>query len=216
MSSASSVALADGSLVSNEPVCASLPFAKPAPKVEVSFAATSATPRSMPTSKASAASLELSMSSAAGSRASRTRARRAGASVEQRMTVGSGQKCYASFPRSGPLGFVLKTLLTSRVWHSDRWLLVWKVSATKQRRLKFRLVPLDMITFASASGFSATPTATANQACPSMTKWSGCRGAVVSPESWEKRMGFPPGWINSPCSETPSSLTSPNRSDEPS
>jgi hypothetical protein len=63
--------------------------------------------------------------------------------------------------------------------------------------LKFRLVPLDKTTGGRASGFAATPTATANQLAPSMQKHPGCRLiADLKPETLERRMGFPPGWTD--------------------
>jgi hypothetical protein len=112
------------------------------------------------------------------------------------MTVGSGQKCLGLFSNVGPLGLLVKTLLASTVWRSRKWFLTWKPAATKSKRLKFRLVPSDTIIGGRASGFLATPTATANQSAPSMQKHPGCRGVDLTPEILEKRMGFPIGWTD--------------------
>lgn len=117
-----------------------------------------------------------------------------GGAEARQMTAGSGQRCIALCKNSGPLGSWLRMCLRSMDLHSNRWLLTWKVAATKsRRRLKFRLVPSDSITGGRASGFLHTPTATANQGAPSMRRWPSCRGIEVSPEAWERRMGLPPG-----------------------
>src|SRR5215208_247065 len=109
----------------------------------------------------------------------------AGSAKARQTTVSSGLRCLPLSHASGPLGSLLKTLLTSTDWHSTKWFLTWKPVGTRsRRRLKFRLVPSDTITGAHASGLSATPTATANQDCPSMQKWPGCRGAIVDPGEW--------------------------------
>ena len=111
-------------------------------------------------------------------------------------TVISGKRCAESFKSQSPLGSLARMLLNSTVWHSRLCSLTWKVSITKRQSLKFRLVPWMRITSDGGYGFSATPTATANQACPSMRKWPGCRNIVITPEIWEKRMGFPRGWTD--------------------
>jgi hypothetical protein len=136
-----------------------------------------------------------SMSSAADGPASLFRQPRAGDDEARQMTAGSGLRLLASWHSSGPLGLLVRMLLTSTDPHSSRWFLTWKRSVTKsRRRWKFRLVPSDTITGGGASGFSATPTETANQGCPSMRKWPGCRGVEMTPEAWERRMGYPEGW----------------------
>lgn len=38
-----------------------------------------------------------------------------------------------------------------------------------------------------------------------MQKWPGCRGVIVTPEEWERRMDFPRGWTDLAHSATPSS-----------
>jgi hypothetical protein len=95
------------------------------------------------------------------------------------------------------------------------WFLTWKRTVIKSRlRWKFRLAPSDLITGGRASGFSATPTETANQGCPSMQKWPWCRNLEMTPEAWEHRMGYPEGWtrVEWPRSGTPSSRRSRNGS----
>ena len=63
-------------------------------------------------------------------------------SEEARMTtVGSGQKCIASYKNAIPDGRFLKMFLESSIWASTRCFLTWKVKATKQQRLYFQLAP---------------------------------------------------------------------------
>lgn len=122
----------------------------------------------------------------------------------QKMTASSGRKCAALLKSQSPLGSLVRTLLESLGWRSSKWFLTWKPSGTKLRhRSRFRLVPSDTITSGRATGFLATPTATANQGAPSMQKHPGCRGIIVEPEEWERRMGYPRGWTDCECSETP-------------
>lgn len=135
------------------------------------------------------------MSSAAAGPASLFPRPRAGGVEACAITAGSGRRLAESWHSNGPLGLLVRTLLTSTVPHSTKWFLTWRRSVTKSRhRWKFRLVPSDSITGGVASGFSATPTETANQGCPSMQKWSGCRNLEMTPGAWERRMGFPEGW----------------------
>jgi hypothetical protein len=147
------------------------------------------------------------MSSLLGSLANRTQAPLAGGAEALTMTVGSGRKCSESSKKADLLGSLVRTLLNSMAWRSSKWFLTWKVSTTKSKRLKYRLVPSDSITGGRASGFLATPTATANQNCKSMQKWPGCRGVDLSPEALERRMGYPEGWssIDEELLEMPSS-----------
>jgi hypothetical protein len=152
-----------------------------------------------------------SMLSVADSPASLFLLPRAGDDRAAEMTVISGLQCYASSTDYGPLGLLLRMLLTSTTLRSRMWFLTWKRTTTKsRRRWKFRLVPSDLITGGRASGFSATPTETANQGCPSMQKWPGCRGIEMTPEAWERRMGYPEGWTHVAWepSATPSSRRS--------
>lgn len=56
------------------------------------------------------------------------------------MTVTSGRRCCELYANYSPLGLLVKTLLESSIWHSTRYRLTWKVSATPAKRLLFRLV----------------------------------------------------------------------------
>lgn len=113
------------------------------------------------------------------------------------MLVASGRRCAALSQNSDRVGCWLRTLLNSTEVNSTRWWLTWKPLTTKSRRhLKFRLAPSDWITGGRASGFAATPTATANQGAPSMQKHPGCRGLEMTPRAWERRMGYPDGWTD--------------------
>lgn len=54
-------------------------------------------------------------------------------------------------------------------------------------------------TLGDDGGYLATPTATANQGCPSMRIWPGCARLQsifggVTPDLWDWMMGFPAGW----------------------
>lgn len=82
--------------------------------------------------------------------------------------------------------------------------LTWKPWRTTSGRLFCRLALSVSTMRALGCSLSATPTSTANQACPSMTKWIGCRGVEVTPEAFCWRMGFPTAWLNLPRLETPS------------
>lgn len=73
--------------------------------------------------------------------------------------------------------------------------MTWRYWTTKSGR-RFCHLSLSAKTMrALGCTLSATPTAKANQACPSMRKWIGCRSITeVSPEAWRRRMGYPIGW----------------------
>ena len=130
---------------------------------------------------------------------------------------------------SGPSGFasselaVLLPSLGSRfplpVLGLMRSLMDWRQRAIPSGRLISRLARLGQTTYGTGSGYLATPTATANQDAPSMQKHKGCRGVVVSPAEWCRRMGYPPEWLAAAPfygdSETPSSRRSPQRSSAP-
>ena len=61
--------------------------------------------------------------------------------AKERQTLAtSGRRCLGLFESSTPLGYLVKTLLTSRVWHSTRRYLTWKITATKQLHLICQLV----------------------------------------------------------------------------
>jgi len=83
--------------------------------------------------------------------------------------------------------------------------MTWKRWATQSGRQFCRLAVSASTMRALGFGLSATPTATANQACASMQKWIGCRGVTVTPASWAKRMGYPITWLRCLASAMPSS-----------
>ncbi len=94
-------------------------------------------------------------------------------------------------------------------------LLRWKTWTTGSGR-RFSRLSASRKTI-SENGFTlwATPTATANQACPSMRKWPGCRGIEVTPEAWARRMGYPETWLRCLDSAMPSCLKSRRHSSKP-
>lgn len=66
---------------------------------------------------------------------------RPGSAEARRMTVTSGQRCSELYRNSGPLGWLVKTLLESSQWRSTRCFLTWRISDTPSKRLLFRLAP---------------------------------------------------------------------------
>lgn len=75
--------------------------------------------------------------------------------------------------------------------------MIWKSRVTRSGRRFCRLALLGSITNGSGGiGLRATPTATANQSCPSMRKWAGCRGLQVTPAEWCRRMTYPIAWLS--------------------
>ena len=99
-----------------------------------------------------------------------------GSREARKMTAGSGRRWSGLLKNYGRVGSLVRILLESTGWLSDRSFLVWRASGTKSgRRLKFRLALLGPITSATEHGFLATPTTKANQKCPSMMKHPGGR-----------------------------------------
>jgi hypothetical protein len=188
--------------------------AKSIPSASISLQSTGRKSRAMTTSERSKSLAVMPMLFAEASRASHSHRPRGDADQARRITVSSGQRCAELFRSASRLGFLVRMLLTSTEWHSRKWWLIWRGSDTRsRRRLKFRLVPSDTITGGRASGFLATPTATANQGAPSMMKHPGCRDIIMDPEVLEERMGFPKGWTDLGHSATRSSRKSPKSSD---
>jgi hypothetical protein len=64
-----------------------------------------------------------------------------GSEEARKMTVTSGRKCYAWFPKQSPVGLLAKMLLASSAWASTTVFLTWKIKATKSKRLYFQLAP---------------------------------------------------------------------------
>ncbi len=179
-------------MASNEPVSRPSPSAKSTPIAAECWPSIGPVSPAMTTSEASQSIEALPTLFAEDFHVNRTRQP---LEVAISRTTASGQRCCALFQSAGPLGSLVRTLLTSTDWHSDKWWLTWKGSDTRsRRRLRFRLVPSDTITGGRASGLSATPTAKANQLAPSMQKWPGCRQLDITPEAIEIRMGYPVGW----------------------
>ena len=83
---------------------------------------------------------------------------RPGSAEARRMTVTSGQRCSELYRNSGPLGWLVKTLLESSQWRSTRCYLTWKISTTPSRRLLFRLAPSMPRTDETDVQFWPTPT----------------------------------------------------------
>lgn len=76
-----------------------------------------------------------------------------------RTTAISGRKCSELLKNCGPIGSLVKMLLESSIWRSTRCFLTWKVSATPQGRLLFRLVPSTPHTGGTGALLWRTPTA---------------------------------------------------------
>ena len=74
------------------------------------------------------------------------------------MTAISGRKCAALYPRSDPVGSVVKMLLGSSTWVSTECFLTWKHSATPSKHLLFQLAPSMPRNEEPASGYWPTPT----------------------------------------------------------
>lgn len=87
--------------------------------------------------------------------------------------------------------------------------MTWKAWVTPSGR-RFSRLAVSVSTM-RALGFSlfATPTASANQSCRSMQKWPGCRGIVVTPGVWRRRMGLPIDW--QVCAPTVTRSSRPSR-----
>lgn len=96
--------------------------------------------------------------------------------LERKTTVTSGQKCAASLESHSPLGFLSRMLLTSPLWHSMTYALIWKPTTTKRKRLYFRLAPSKRPTGESASFSWPTPDARDSQA----------EGIECGARRWEK------------------------------
>jgi hypothetical protein len=111
----------------------------------------------------------------------------------------SGRRCAELLAKSDPLGSLLRMLLVTSPWGSTRCSLIWKPMATPGGRLLFRLVPSMPRTSGNESGsWLATATATANQLCPSMRKWKGCREIWPTPTSRDWKDGTAQACANVP------------------
>ena len=73
------------------------------------------------------------------------------------MTVGSGLKCSGLLKNSDHVGLLVRTLLVTPQWASTACYLTWKIAATPQGRLLFRLVPSMPHTEETEFSFWPTP-----------------------------------------------------------
>jgi len=107
----------------------------------------------------------------------------------------SGLRFDGLFPPVGLVSY-LASRLPRRGLGSMASAMTWKEWATPSGRLFCRLAVSGSIMLASGFTLRARPTAKANQAAPSMRKWRGCRGLIVTPETWCRRMGYPIAWLS--------------------
>lgn len=101
---------------------------------------------------------------------------RPGSDEARLMTVISGRKCCALFPKPGPLGSLVRMLLASSRWNSTVVFLTWRISATPSSRLLFRLAPWTPDTGETGFGFWLTPSQTniserSDEAMERRTQW---------------------------------------------
>ena len=80
-----------------------------------------------------------------------------GNAVERATPVISGLKCYESSGICGPLGYLVRTLLTSQIWNSTRRYLTWKIRVTKSNHSIFQLVASMPGTRGNGSSLLPTP-----------------------------------------------------------
>ena len=145
-----------------------------------------------------------------------------GSEEAREMTAGSGRRCYESCKHSLPDGSLLKTftacLLSMTEWHSSRFALTWKDSATKYNRLLFRLVPSTQSIDETESLLLPTighsePKGTSKKRYRGSVDYHGAKmveglrlsendPAYLSPGFAEAIMGFPEGWTELQHSET--------------
>ena len=80
-----------------------------------------------------------------------------GSEKARRITATSGRKCSESYRRPGPLGCLVRTLLESSTWNSNKCVLTWRVKAMKSSRLLFQLAPSTPRTEGIGYGLLGTP-----------------------------------------------------------
>ncbi len=91
-----------------------------------------------------------------------------GSEEARKMTATSGQKWFGLLKSQSPAGLLVKMLLGSSVWASDKRYLTWKASDTKSGRLLFRLWPSVPNIKGIDCGLWRTPT-TSTGGCQSKT-----------------------------------------------
>lgn len=118
------------------------------------------------------------------------------------------------------VGALLRTALSSRLEATTGLPARWKRSVTPAGRSWWALQTPERPIFGGEHGYLPTPTATANQLCPSMMKHAGCRALAFMPTPTANRwsglqshgrnlilgrmnpryvewmMGFPHGWVD--------------------
>jgi len=93
-----------------------------------------------------------------------------GSAEAQKMTAISGRTFLPLLKPNDPLFAFLKMFMVTLRWDSTKCYLTWKVKATQQGRLLFQLAQSMPLTNEIDSGLLHTPTTTANQMSPSMSK----------------------------------------------
>lgn len=82
-----------------------------------------------------------------------------GSNEARTMTAISGRKCSESYKRQGQLGLLVRMLLESSAWHSNKCVLTWKRVDTKSSRSLFQLAVSMPRTEETESGLLPTPNA---------------------------------------------------------
>ena len=204
MSWTSFPALADSPSASNEPECV------PSPSARSSLSPVPSSPSIGPMSPATTTfttlqqtdwlATELGESTSSVEAIPASPSPTPGSKEATKILAISGRRCAELLAKSDPLGCLLKMLLVTSPWASTKCLLTWKPTATPGGRLLFRLVPKTLRTSDSDSGsWLATATATANQLCPSMQKWKGCREIWPTPTSRDWKDGTAEACRNVPA-----------------
>jgi len=79
-----------------------------------------------------------------------------GSERAKKITATSGLKCSGSYRKQGPLGSLVRTLLESSTWNSNKCVLTWKMKAMKSDRLLFQLAPSTPRIVGIGSGYLLT------------------------------------------------------------
>jgi len=192
MSSTCSQASADSASGSSEPECVPSRSAKSTPTAAQSSQSTGQASPAMTTfaalQQADWLETELGESTSFAEATPVSHSATPGSAAARQTIATSGRKCVELLAKSDPLSSLLKMLLVTSAWDSTKCSLTWKPTATPAGRLLFRLQPSMPPTSGSGSGsWLATPTATANQLCPSMQKHKGCREIWPTPTARDYR-----------------------------
>lgn len=135
-----------------------------------------------------------------------------GSEKAKMMTVTSGLKCFELFPKSNPLGCLVKMLLASKAVASTKCFLTWKISGTPRNRLLFQLALSTRRINGKGFGFLPTPQAQDRKCSMKIKFFSLVRilGGRPNPEFVEWLMGLPQGWTDLNCLETAKSFNASN------